>query len=56
MTMNTHDALSWVSEVFEETPGRIAADTAFTGGLSIVMTAMPPETSRFTGVLTGRNS
>jgi acyl carrier protein len=26
--MNTQDALQWVSEVFEETPGRITAGTA----------------------------
>ena len=25
--MNTQDALAWVSEVFEESPGRIAATT-----------------------------
>jgi acyl carrier protein len=28
MTMNTQQALGWVSEVFEEAPGRIGAGTA----------------------------
>ncbi len=27
-TMNTQDALHWISEVFEESPGRITAATA----------------------------
>jgi acyl carrier protein len=27
-TMNTQDALHWISEVFEESPGRISAATA----------------------------
>jgi acyl carrier protein len=27
-TMNTQDALHWISEVFEEPPGRISAATA----------------------------